>query len=75
MEEYLSVKELSCRIKMKPGTIRNLIWKRVLLEGVHFIKPTPRKILFVWSAVEEWMWGRASQNLRPEGAPKGLINI
>ena len=55
MEEYLSTTELSERIKMAPGTIRNLVWKREFEENVHFVKPTPRKVLFLWSAVEEWV--------------------
>jgi hypothetical protein len=40
---------------MAPGTIRNLIWKRELKKNIHYIKPTPRKILFIWKAVENWM--------------------
>jgi hypothetical protein len=55
VEEYLTTTELSERIKMAPGTIRNLVWKKSLKEGIHYIKPTPRKILFIWSAVETWL--------------------
>lgn len=55
MEEYLTTKELSRRIKMAPGTIRNLVWQQVLIENTHYVKPTPRKILFVWSAIESWL--------------------
>jgi hypothetical protein len=55
MEEYLSTTELSDRIKMAPGTIRNLVWKKEFEENVHFVKPTPKKVLFLWSAVEEWV--------------------
>ena len=55
MEEYLSTIELSDRIKMAPGTIRNLVWKKEFEENVHFVKPTPKKVLFLWSAVEEWI--------------------
>lgn len=60
MEEYLTTTELSERIKMAPGTIRNLVWKKSLKEGIHYIKPTPRKILFVWSAVESWLHRESS---------------
>lgn len=52
MEEYLTTKELSERIKMAPGTIRNLIWKNKLKLKLHYIKPTPRKILFIWSRIK-----------------------
>ena len=55
MEEYLTTKELSQRIKMAPGTIRNLVWMKVFLANVHYVKPTPRKILFVWSEIESWL--------------------
>ena len=75
MEEYLSVKELSRRIKMPPGTIRNLIWKKEFLEGTHFVKPTPRKLLFVWSAVEKWLWRGMPSDIRNVDTPKGSINI
>lgn len=71
MEEYLTTQELSQRIKMAPGSIRNLVWKNTFKEGVHFVKPTRRKLLFVWSACENWLYGQA-QNIAPE---KGLINI
>jgi len=55
MEEYLTTKELSTRIKMAPGTIRNLVWKNKFKKDVHYVKPTPRKLLFVWSAVQKWL--------------------
>ncbi|MDD5233923.1 MAG: hypothetical protein PHG91_11065 [Syntrophales bacterium] len=59
MEEYLTTTELSERIKMKPGTIRDLVWKGDLKINTHYFKPTPRKLLFVWSAIEKWLHGRA----------------
>lgn len=62
MEEYLITIELSRRIKMTPGTIRNLVWKGELIENVHYIKPTPRKLLFVWSAIEAWLHGKSAAN-------------
>jgi len=40
MEEYLTTVELSERIKMAPGTIRNLVWKNELKNNVHYLKPT-----------------------------------
>lgn len=55
MEEYLTTKELSRRIKMAPGTIRNLVWQQVLIENTHYVKPTPKKILYLWSAIESWL--------------------
>jgi hypothetical protein len=64
MDEYLTTSELSKRIKMPPGSIRNLIWKKALVENIHFVRPTPRKILFKWAAIENWL-NRGGFNLNP----------
>jgi hypothetical protein len=76
MEEYLSTTELSDRIKMAPGTIRNLVWKKEFEENVHFVKPTPRKVLFLWSAVEEWVHRTSPDICSPKDTQdNSLINI
>ena len=72
MEEYLTITELSSRIKMAPGTIRNLVWKNNLVENVHYVKPTSRKLLFVWSAMEAWLYGNSATN---SAQGNSLINI
>jgi len=72
MEEYLTTLELSKRIKMAPGTIRNLVYHKKLLKNVHYIKPTPRKLLFVWSEMEVWIYGKNSDS---DNQSKSLINI
>jgi hypothetical protein len=72
MEEYLTITELSGRIKMTPGSIRNLVWKGELVENVHYVKPTSRKLLFVWSAVEGWLYKKPAAN-SVQG--NSLINI
>jgi hypothetical protein len=76
MMEYLTTTELSHRIKMAPGTIRNLVWKGELEENVHYVKPTPRKLLFVWSAIEAWL-RRPRKGYHPSSriSAKSLINI
>ena len=71
MNEYLTTKELSSRIKMAPGTIRNLVWKKTFKENVHYVKPTGRKLLFVWSAVSTWLHGQSQVSTQE----KSLINI
>jgi hypothetical protein len=76
MEEYLTTAELSDRIKMTPGTIRNLVWQKKLKKNVHYVKPTQGKLLFKWRSVEEWLHNRSSpvskdNNLR--GKNKCLI--
>ena len=53
--EYLTVEELSQRIKFSRQTIYNLIYKKVFILNKHYLKPRPKKILFIWSAVREWM--------------------
>ncbi|MFA7383852.1 MAG: hypothetical protein WC001_10425 [Desulfurivibrionaceae bacterium] len=71
MDEYLTTEELSQRIKMAPGTIRNLVWKKSFIEGVHYVKPSARKLLFVWSKIEQWLHG----GCQPSMPGKSLINI
>lgn len=72
MEKYLTTKELSKLIKMNPGSVRNLVYKNELKENIHFVRPTPRKILFVWSAIEAWLRG---EEICLDNNPKSLINI
>ena len=55
MEEYLTIQELGERIKFSKQSIYNLIYKKKFTLGVHYLKPTPKKILFVWSEVEKWL--------------------
>ena len=54
-EEYLTVAELSTKIKFSKQTIYNLISKKVFEINKHFVKPRPKKILFIWAEVEAWM--------------------
>ena len=54
-EEYLTVAELSERIKFSKQTIYNLISKKVFDINKHFVKPRPKKILFIWAEVKAWM--------------------
>ena len=57
MEQYLTVKELSERLKLARQTIYNMIHKRDFILNHHYFKPTPRKILFKWSAMKIWLEG------------------
>ena len=76
MPEYLTTKELSDRIRMSPGTIRNLVWKKEFKENLHYLKPTPRKLLFIWGPVEEWLHRNASGEQFPNHSKsKSLIDI
>jgi len=55
MEEYLTVKELSERIKFSKQTLYNFINKKTFDLNKHYVKPTPKKILFKWSEIKKWM--------------------
>jgi len=55
-EEYLTAKELSTRIKYPVGSIKNLVCQKVFIKNKHYVKPTPRKLLFIWSACEAWLF-------------------
>lgn len=54
-EEYLTVEELSARIKFSRQSIYNLIFKKEFILQEHYLKPRPKKILFKWSAVKAWL--------------------
>jgi len=55
LDEYLTTEELCARIKFKKQSIYNKIYKGELVEGTHFLKPSPRKLLFRWSAMMAWL--------------------
>jgi predicted DNA-binding transcriptional regulator AlpA len=84
MEEYITVKELSIRIKLAEQSIYNMISKGDFLLNVHYLKPTPKKVLFIWSAIELWLRGEVpAANDRYDSAistkddpcqPKSAIN-
>ena len=54
-EEYLTVAELSERIKYSVQSLYNLINSGSLKLKRHYLKPTPKKILFKWTAILQWM--------------------
>ena len=66
MEEYVTVQELGKRIKFSKQSIYNLIYKKKFTLGVHYLKPTPKKILFVWSEVEKWLRQSIGESIENE---------
>jgi len=56
-KEYLSLEELCQRIPYRPQTIRNLMSQGVLREGIHYFKPTQRRVVFKWEAMRRWIEG------------------
>ena len=73
---FLTVEELAERIKYEPRYIREQLKDRVFFEGVHYVRPFGRKILFLWEAVESEMLAGAAVAgdaipLRAGGACRG----
>ncbi|WP_022941973.1 hypothetical protein [Psychromonas hadalis] len=60
---YMTIFELSERIKYDQRTIREQLKDSVLFEGVHYIHPFGgRKILYLWERIEEEMLNGVSLN-------------
>jgi len=55
MEEYLTVDELGSRIKFSKQSLYNLIHQGTFILGKHYLKPTPKKVLFKWNEIRSWM--------------------
>ncbi len=50
---YLTTEQLSQRIHYDPRTIRSQLKDKVLIEGLHYLRPFgQRKILYVWETIE-----------------------
>jgi len=62
VEEYLTVNQLSERIKLKKQTIYNHISKKTFVLNYHYVKPSPKKVLFLWSKIHEWLHGSVSEH-------------
>ena len=71
MEEYLTVDELSAKIKYSKQSIYNLIYKKIFILGKHYFKPTQKKILFKWPEIQAWIEGTAGQNSPPHANQPG----
>jgi len=54
-EEYLTVKEVAARLKLKPKTIQNKMAAGIFKEGVHYFRPEGSRAWFKWSAVVAWI--------------------
>ncbi len=69
-EQYLTLKELCATIKYKPQTIYNMICRGTFIRGIHYLKPSPRKLLFKWSAIKQWLGDDGTEVCR-DTAEKG----
>jgi len=54
-DKYLTTKEFSIKYKYAEQSIYNMIHNGKLRIGVHYIKPSRRKVLFIASAIRELM--------------------
>ena len=54
-EEYLTIAELSARLKIKPKTIKNKMSAGVFRKGIHFFSRPGLGPRFKWSAVVAWL--------------------
>ena len=55
MDEYLTISELSSRLKLKPKTIKNKMANGVFQRGLHYFSPQGIGPRFKWSAVVSWL--------------------
>jgi len=60
--EYISVKQMSEITGYKTQSIYNMIHKKTFILNQHYFKPTPKKIVFKWAAVKQWIEGGPTQN-------------
>ena len=70
MDVYYTTKQLSKKIHMAEGTIRNLVCQGTFQKGIHYIKPTPRKLLFKAVAIDKWL----NRNDPPTKSEKKIQN-
>ncbi len=54
-EEYLTIAELSSRLKVEPKTVRNKMANGTFTKGVHYFSPKGIRPRFKWSAIVAWL--------------------
>ena len=69
-EEYLSIKELSSRLDLKPKTVRNKMANGTFTRGVHYFSPKGLRPRFKWSAIVQWLEEKEEQE--PPGGDGGI---
>ncbi len=55
MEELITVEQLAKLTGYSKQTIYNKINKEEFILGIHYLKPTRKKILFMASAIQQWL--------------------
>lgn len=74
-DTYLTITELSKRIKYSKQSIYNLIYKKVFIQQEHYFKPTPKKLLFKWDAIKAWIERDLPSTARENHSPTSNITI
>jgi hypothetical protein len=54
-DEYLTIAEISARLKIKPKTVKNKMASGIFRKGVHYFSPQGLGPRFKWSAVVAWL--------------------
>jgi len=73
--EYLTIQELSDRLKVAKQTIYNWVSMGRFQAGLHYMKPSRRRLLFVWSAIEAWLRQSATIVAQPNTNGKGTAPL
>jgi len=67
MTEYLTIREVAERLKIKPKTVANKMAAGVFRKGVHYFSPAGLGPRFKWAAVVEWIEQEAAKQAPAEG--------
>jgi len=59
-KDYVTIKEMCERTSYAPKSVYNMVSQGVFKEGTHYFKPTKRKLLFFWPAIEQWIRGETT---------------
>jgi hypothetical protein len=68
-EEYLTIQELSGRLKLKPKTVKNKMASGIFRKGVHYFSPAGLGPRFKWSAVVAWLEQREDITPQDDSIP------
>ena len=58
LDEYLTIEELSARLKIKPKTVKNKMASGIFQKGIHYFSPKGLRPRFKWSAIVASGWAR-----------------
>jgi hypothetical protein len=66
-DEYLTIKEVASRLKIKPKTVKNKMSAGVFRKGIHYFSRPGIGPRFKWSSVVAWL-EQGEPNTRSEGS-------